>query len=445
MAASIENIKNIWEHPEKLLQNLIRFNITNPPGNELECVTYIDTLLKDAGFKTHIFAKDSNRPNLITRIEGKGSAPPLLFYGHVDVVTTIDQNWTYPPFEGKIEDGYVWGRGALDMKGGITMMLAAFLKAKSEGLVPDGDFVLAILSDEESGGDYGAKYLVENHAEHFKDIAYAIGEFGGFPMPMANKNFYAIQVAEKQYISIKLTMNGPGGHASFPTNGGSMAKLGRILEKHDKNRLPVHITPVVRQIFEKMAETISLPMSETLHKLLDPDLTDNVLDQLGPQGAMFDGMLHNVVNATIVRGGEKINVIPSTITLELGGRVLPGYTQENLIQELQQLIGNDAEIKIVRFDHCPSDTDMKMFTTLSDILCEAVPDAIPIPLLLPADTDARFFSQLGIQSYGFLPMNLPEDFNFIKAIHAEDERIPVESVVFGAEVLYKLLKQYKKI
>ena len=443
MTTSININKAIYERPVELLQNLIRFNTTNPPGNEAECVAYIDGLLTEAGFKTRIFSKVPNRANLITRLKGQGKAPPLLLYGHVDVVTTANQEWTHPPFAGKIADGYVWGRGSLDMKGGIAMMLAAILKAKAEGLKPAGDIVLVIVSDEEGGGDYGAKYLVENHAEHLEGIRYAIGEFGGFPIRMADKNFYAVQVAEKQLCSIKLTIRGPGGHASLPVRGGTMARLAEVLKKLDQHRLPVHITSVVRRMLENMAETLPSPLNAAMTKLLDPGLTDSVLDQLGHQGIMFDAMLHNTVNATIVHGGEKINVIPSAISLDLDGRALPGYTPDHMVEELRQVIGDDVEIEMVRHDPGPSEPDMGMFSVLADILREAVPGAIAVPLLLFGITDARFFSRLGIQTYGFLPMNLPDDFNFIKTIHAADERIPIESVNFGADAVYRLLQRYK--
>ncbi len=163
-----------------MLQDLIRFDTTNPPGNEADCVAYANQLLIAAGFQTVLLGCHPDRPNLITRLSGRGDAPPLLLHGHVDVVTTAGQKWTYPPFEGTVADGCVWGRGALDMKSGVAMMLAALLRAKAEGFVPAGDVVLAILCDEEAGSDYGAKYLVENHSEHFRGVRYAIGEGGGF-------------------------------------------------------------------------------------------------------------------------------------------------------------------------------------------------------------------------------------------------------------------------
>ena len=432
--------QTIHKRPAELLQNLIRFDTTNPPGNEAQCVRYINSLLTDAGFETIILAKDSNRPNLIARLKGQGIAPPLLLYGHVDVVSTANQNWTHPPFEGKVVDGYVWGRGALDMKGGVAMMLAAFLRTKAEGLIPAGDIVLAILSDEEAGSDYGANYLVENHAEQFEGIRYAIGEFGGFPLYIGKQKFYAIQVADKRFCWMKVILRGPGGHASTPVRGGIMARLAKLLQSLDQQRLPVHITPVARQMLESIAAAVPVPMNSVFQQLLDPALTDAVLDQFGPQGSMFDAMLHNTVNATVVQGGGKINVIPSEIILKLDGRLLPGYTFDNMVAELRPIIGEDAEVEIIRYDHPTPEPDMGLFDTLAGILSKADPGAIPVPLLLTATTDAKHFARLGIQTYGFTPMNLPEEFFFFNLIHAADERIPVEAVNFGANAVYEALQ-----
>jgi len=432
----------IYQRPVELLQNLIRFDTTNPPGNEAQCVAYINNLLTEAELETTVLAKDANRPNLIARLKGQGTAPPLLLYGHVDVVTTANQDWTHPPFDGKVVDGYVWGRGALDMKGGVAMMLAAFLRAKAEGLAPAGDVVLAILSDEEAGGDYGADYLVRNHAEQFEGIRYAIGEFGGFSMYIGGRKFYPIQVAEKQFFWTKATLRGPGGHGAFPARGGTMAKLAQLLQSLEQHRLPVHITPVARQMLESIAAAVPSPMNSVFVQLLDPAFTDTVLDQLGEQGLMFDALLHNTVNATIVQGGEKINVIPSEIALSLDGRLLPGRTPDNMMAELRQVVGDDVELEPIRHDPGPAEPDMGLFDTLADIVRQADPDGIPMPLLLVATTDARLFSRLAIQTYGFLPMNLPEEFNFLRLIHAADERIPVESLDFGTDAIYKALQRF---
>ncbi|HNM38116.1 MAG TPA: M20/M25/M40 family metallo-hydrolase, partial [Anaerolineales bacterium] len=225
---------NMHERPVEILQRLIQFNTTNPPGHEAACVGYIRDLLNEAGIESTLVAKDPDRPNLIARLPGEGKAPPLLLYGHVDVVTTESQRWQQAPFEGKLIDGYVWGRGALDMKGGVAMMVAAFMRANAEGLRPPGDIVLAIVSDEEAGGDYGAKFLVEEHPELFKDIKHAIGEFGGFTLTLGGKRFYPIMISEKQVCWMKATVRGQGGHGSMPEKGGATAKLAKFLKALDE-------------------------------------------------------------------------------------------------------------------------------------------------------------------------------------------------------------------
>jgi acetylornithine deacetylase/succinyl-diaminopimelate desuccinylase-like protein len=436
--------QTIYERPVELLQNLIRFDTTNPPGNEAECVSYINSLLTAAGFETTLLAKDPNRPNLIARLKGRGTAPPLLLYGHVDVVTTANQKWTHPSFEAKVVDGYVWGRGALDMKGGVAMMLSAFLRARAEGINPAGDIVLTILSDEEAGGDYGAGYLVETHAHQFEGIRYAIGEFGGFSLYIGQNKFYPIQVSEKQFCWMKIILHGPGGHGSLPVRESAMVKLANLLQSLDKHQLPVHITPVAHQMIETITKYLPFPSSLILRQLLNPRLTDRILKLMGTRGQLFTPLLHNTVNATIVHGGEKINVIPSEITLALDGRLLPGYTPDNMIAELQPIIGEDPELELIRYDPGPTEPDMGLFATLASILSEADPAGIPMPLLISATTDARFFSRLGIQTYGFTPMNLPRDFTFFETIHASDERIPVEAVDFGANAIYKAIQHYGK-
>jgi acetylornithine deacetylase/succinyl-diaminopimelate desuccinylase-like protein len=298
------------------------------------------------------------------------------------------------------------------------------------------------LSDEESGGDYGAKYLVEGHAGLFDGVRYALGEFGGFSLYVGRRTFYPIEVAEKQLCFLRAVLRGPGGHGALPLRGGAMAKLARLLSRLDRRRLPVHVTPTVRRFFETMAAAAPFPARTILRGLLNPRLSDRMLDLLGSKGRAFDPMLHNTVNATIVRGGEKINVIPSEVTLELDGRLLPGYIPADMIAELRRLVGNEVEFEVMRYDPGPSEPDMVLFDTLAGILREADPDGVPVPLLIPAITDARFFSRLGIQTYGFLPLRLPPGFDFTRLVHAADERVPVEAVEFGAEALFRTLRTF---
>ena len=425
----------------ELLQELIRFDTTNPPGNERACIEFIRAQLADAGCETQVFATDPERPNLVSRIAG-GPAPPLLLQGHVDVVTTGGQIWTQPPFEGLIEDGYLWGRGALDMKGGVAMLVNAFLRAKREHVELPGDLVLVVLSDEEAGGDLGARFLAQEHPELFEGMRYALGEFGGASLHLGGRRFYPIQVAEKQICWLKATVRGPGGHGAMVHRGGTVARLGRLLSDLDRKRLPVHVTPVVRDFVGRIAAELPRKEALVLRSLLKPRFTDTALRLLGERGATLEPMLRNTVNATIVRGGAKINVVPSAIELELDGRALPGFGPDELIAEVQALVGDDVELELVRHDPGPAAPDMGLFETLAGVIRELDPDGIPVPLLQIGVTDGRFFSRVGVQTYGFLPMRLPEDFRFEKLIHAADERIPVEALEFGAEAVWRAIQRF---
>ena len=329
------------------------------------------------------------------------------------------------------------------MKGGLALYLSAFMRARAEGLTPAGDVLLAALSDEEAGGDFGARYLVESHAGLFEGVRYAVGEIGGFSLLIGRKTFYPIQVAEKQICWMKATVRGPGGHGSLPMRGGAMAKLAKLIERLEENRLPVHVTPIMRQMMETVAQNQPFPTSTILRQLLNPPLSGVVLKLLGDRGRMFEALLRNTVNPTIVRGGEKVNVIPNEVVLELDGRLLPGYGPDDMVTELRRVMGDEVELEVVRHDPGPGEPDMGMFDLLAGILVEADPGGVPVPLLLPGTSDARFFSRLGIQTYGFTPMKLPSEIGFMESVHGADERIPVKAVEFGAGAVYELLRRYR--
>lgn len=430
------------EKPELILQRLIQYNTTNPPGNEVACIQFVRELLLAYDIDSQIIARDDNRPNLIARLKGEGSSPPLMMYGHVDVVTVDNQSWTHPPFSGAIIDDYVWGRGALDMKGGVAMMIAAFLKAKQEQLTLPGDVLLVIVSDEENGGDYGARFLVNEHPDLFDGVQYALGEFGAFSMYIGEQRFYPLMIAEKQMCWTKLVIRGPGGHASMPVKGGAMAKLAHIIDKLEKG-LPVHISPPVKLMIESVATHLPLAKRIAMKQLLNPMMTNGIIKLMGEQGAQFDSLLHHTAAPTIVQASDKVNVIPSEITLEIDGRVLPGFTENDFVEELRQLINDDSvEIDVLRSDIAEHTVKMDLFDMLTDVLKEADPEGIPIPFVLPGVTDGRFFSKLGIQTYGFLPMNLPRNLPLTRIVHAADERIPVEALYFGTASIYKVLGRF---
>jgi acetylornithine deacetylase/succinyl-diaminopimelate desuccinylase-like protein len=418
-----------------LLQELIRFDTTNPPGNEEACVAHIEALLHGNGIETERYEKARGRANLVARHRGTKDCPPLMLYGHVDVVTTVGQTWTHPAFGGELHDDAIWGRGALDMKGGVAMCVRAFVDAVARNT--DTPLVLLILSDEENGGEYGAAFMADEHADALGGAKHALGEFGGASQTIAGTRFYPIQVAEKQICWLKMTVRGPGGHGAMGVKGSAMRLLADVLRALDEHHLPIHITPVVRTWVETMAE--HLPV---LRGLLDPATADETVAALGPQGRIFGRVIRNTVSPTIVRGGDKINVIPSVVEVELDGRSLPGQTPADLIREVHELVGDEIELELVRHDPGPPDADLSQFELLADVLRDLDPDGIPVPMLQAGVTDARHLSRAGVQSYGYLPLRLPDDFEITPLIHNADERVPADALQFGVDAIARVIDRY---
>ena len=427
--------------PVALLQELIRFDTTNPPGNEETCVAHIEALLHEHGIESERYEKTTGRPNLIARHAGANDGPPLVLYGHVDVVTTAGQQWTQPPFGGELVDGYVWGRGALDMKGGVAMCVAAFIAAHEAGSATP--LLLLILSDEEDGGDDGAKFMAEEHADAFGGAQHALGEFGGVTQWIGGRRFYPIQVAEKQLCWLRAHVRGTGGHGALGVKGGAMRKLGDVLRTLDRRQPPVHIIPLVRDWFEHMAAELPRPQALLLRRLLDPKTADLAARALGPRGRMLGRVIRNTVSPTIVHGGDKINVIPSDVELQLDGRLLPGFTPEDLIAELHELVGKDVEFEVVRHDPGPPDPDLSFYEPLAQIIRELDPGSIPVPMLQAGVTDARHLCRAGLQTYGWLPLRLPENFEMYPLIHNADERVPVDALAFGVDALGRAIERYR--
>ena len=429
--------------PADLLSQLVRFDTTNPPGNEGPCLEHLRRLFEDRGISGRILAGDPSRPNLVVRVPGRGEAPPLLMQGHVDVVTTEGQNWSRPPFGGDQVEGWVWGRGTLDMKGGVAMMVCALLDAIDRGQRPAGDVVLACVADEEAGGVHGAKYLVDEHPEVFEGIRHGIGEGGGSRQEIAGSAFYTIMAAEKRACRLRMTLHGPGGHASRTHRGGTMARLGRPLTALDGCRLPIHLHPVTEAFIRGVADRVGGNTGGTLRELLDPRRAYAALDALGGDGGIFDSVLHNTVNATIVQAGSKINVIPSKAVIDLDGRVLPGVKAADFVAEVRDVVGPGPEIEVTNEGpFSPSAELGQFYRLLGTVLHDLDPAAVAVPVMLSGATDQRHFGRLGITGYGFLPVRLPAGVGR-ETVHAADERVTVESLDFGTRALAEVLQRYR--
>ncbi len=428
----------------ELLRALVRIDTSNPPGREREAINLLGRLLAGAGIEPTILARNSERPNLLARVRGRGQAPPLLLYGHVDVVPAAADGWTRNPFAGDVVDGQVWGRGTLDMKGGVAMLVTAFVRAAKQEDAPPGDLLLAVNSDEETGGHHGARFLVDEHAGWFSGVRHALSEFGGYTHHVGGRRLYPIQVAQKRRCVLRATVRGAGGHSATPLRGQTMARLAAVLRALDRRRLPAHVTPIVRAMVLVMAEGLPAWQRAGLRALVRPRATAPVLRIAGPLAADLDPLFRNTLAATVARAGEARNVLPAAASLELDGRLLPGQEPEDLVREATAILPRDVTLEVLERDPpaVRRHPDLELVPLLSEVLREEDPAGHPFPLVTPGMTDARIYDALGIQTYGFLPMRLPPGL-MPRLLHAVDERVPVAALDAGARALERVVERYR--
>jgi acetylornithine deacetylase/succinyl-diaminopimelate desuccinylase-like protein len=427
----------------ELTRRLVRTPTVNPPGDEAAAQDHVRAVLEAAGVAVEEFSAAEGRPNLVARLDGRGERPALVLHGHVDVVGVEGQQWRRPPFDGVVDDGVLHGRGTLDNKGGVAMLTHAFVRAIVDGVEPSGDVVLISAADSETGASRGLAYLLEAHPEVIDGVAYAIGEFGGFPLHAFGRAFYRIGVGLKRYAHLRVRLRGDGGHGSRPATGTVVGTLGEVLARLDAWQAPHDVTPVARQVVEALAAPLPADDDDQLRDLLDAPRFDEALERLGRHRATFEAMFRDTANPTIVTAGAKFNVIPSEATIEIDCRLLPGHDVETLVDQVQAIAGDGADIEIVDVGPpSPTDFDDTLLGLLSAILTDLDPDAVPVPYLFSESPDGRLFAARNIQHYGFLPMNLPPDIDLPDLVHAPDERVPLDAIEFGAEAVYQLITRY---
>ena len=428
---------------ESHLIRLIQFQTVNPPGDELPAAQYLAETLRRDKLEPEIITSAPGRGNLVCRLKGTGEKPPLLLNGHLDVVAVEESQWKYPPFAATKADGYIWGRGAVDMKHMVAMSLTAMLLARRAGVRLKRDLILAAVADEEAGGAMGAGFLVRNHPDKLK-AEYALGEMGGFSMSMAGKTFYPVQVAEKGICWIRVTATGEPGHGSIPNPESAPIKLARALCKLGQVKLPQHNTPVVELFLKRIALHQPFPKNLVLKLLLNPSLSAFILEKLFPDPALattFWAMLRNTANPTVLRAGEKTNVIPSKATAEVDGRLLPGQTKESFLAEVRAVIGDDLKIEVLNeLTPTSADPNDPILDLIAQLVAKRDPGAVVIPNLVPGFTDATHYSKLGIKCFGFSPVKLNPEDNFKALFHGHNERIPIAGFHFGVRLLAELVE-----
>ena len=419
-----------------LCSDLIRIDTSNRGDNsgpgERQAAEHVAGLLADVGLEPTIFESDRGRASVVTRIQGEDSGrPALLIHGHLDVVPADAADWEVPPFSGEVRDGCVWGRGAVDMKDMDAMTLAMVRQRMREGRRPPRDVVLAFLADEEAGGSYGARWLVDNHPGLFEGVTEAIGEVGGFSVTLAGRRLYAIQIAEKGMAWLRLTARGTAGHGSMLQPDNAITELAETIARIGRHEWPVRLTPAVEEFMRAACAAFGIDYS--------PELLPQVLDKVGAMSRLTGATLRNTLNPTVLNAGYKVNVVPQVATADVDGRFLPGH-EEEFYAELDSLLGPNVTRDFVHHD-------IALETTFDGDLCDAMtasllaedPGGQVIPYCLSGGTDAKSFSRLGIRCFGFAPLQLPADLDFSGMFHGVDERVPVAALQFGTRVLDSFL------
>ncbi|MFF7386414.1 M20/M25/M40 family metallo-hydrolase [Streptomyces griseoluteus] len=420
-----------------LCRELIRFDTSNygdhsGPG-ERAAAEYVAGKLAEVGLEPKIFESHPGRASTVARIEGEDpSRPALLIHGHLDVVPANADDWTHDPFSGEVADGCVWGRGAVDMKDMDAMTLAVVRDRLRSGRKPPRDIVVAFLADEEAGGTYGARYLVDHHPELFEGVTEAISEVGGFSFTVnEQRRLYLIQTAEKGMHWMKLTVAGTAGHGSMIHRDNAITELSEAVARVGRHKFPVRVTKTTRAFLDELGDALGTE--------LDPEDMESTLARLGGIAKLIGATLSNTANPTQLNAGYKVNVIPGEATAHIDGRFLPGH-EEEFLTDLDRLLGPNVRRSDVHADKAVETSfDGALVEAMQSALLAEDPIARAVPYMLSGGTDAKSFDDLGIRGFGFAPLKLPPELDFAGMFHGVDERVPVDGLQFGVRVLDRFI------
>jgi acetylornithine deacetylase/succinyl-diaminopimelate desuccinylase-like protein len=423
----------------ELCRELIRIDTTNTgdPDTtrpERPAAEWVAARLAEVGIESQLRESAPGRASLVARIEGTDPArDALLVHGHLDVVPADPGEWSVPPFAGELRDGFLWGRGAVDMKDFDAMVLAVVRGWRRTGYRPPRDIVLAFTADEEAGGSYGAHFLVRAHAELLAGCTEAIGEVGGYSYPVNDDlRLYLIQIAEKGIEWLRLTATGRPGHGSMLHDGNAVTAIAAAVARLGQHRFPVEVTPPVREFLTHLADALGME--------LDPDDPETVIAKLGPVARIIGATIRNTANPTRLQAGYKENVIPGRATATVDCRSLPGRS-EQLLAQVREIVGPGIEIDFVqRQPAVETSFDGPLVAAMDAALRAEDPAARTVPYMISGGTDAKAFSQLGIRCFGFSPLRLPPELDFASLFHGIDERVPTDGLRFGVRVLDRFLR-----
>ena len=440
-----------WQRVKKevtvLLQDLVRCDTTNPPGNEILCADYIADVLKREGIDSEITESEPGRGNVTARLGG-GDESPLMLLGHTDVVAVEPDKWSRDPFGGELHEGYIWGRGALDMKNMVAAELMVFLLLKRQGLTLNRDVIYAATADEEAGkGNHGVGWLIDHYPEQV-DAKYVLTEGGGGDFYVNGQHFYTCQTGQKGIFRFRLESKGQPGHGSRPHNDNAVVKLSRAIGALGEAELPLHPSETLKGFLEGIAKTQDDEVAGLLRGVLDAEQSNEALEKLPLNRDLvvsLGALLRNTVSPTILEAGSKINVIPAEATARIDGRLAPGQTDKSFEAEIRPYIGDEIEIVVDQYSPpLEADTHSPLYQTIVDVMGDHDPEAVVVPALMTGGTDAKHICPRWphVQVYGFMPHRDAPGEEEMNLIHGHDERTSVENLMFATRILYDVVCRF---
>ena len=437
MKLTKEQITQLEDETILLCQEMIRIpsvNYGEAKGDERKIAEYVSAKLSEVGISNEVIESAKNRCNVVAKIPGKNpKLPGLVVHGHIDVVPVNEKDWSMDPFGGEIKDGFIWGRGAVDMKDMDAMILATVRMWQRIKYQPERNILLVFFGDEEAGSTYGSRWLVKNRPEIFAGYSEAVSEVGGFSLTITGGHrLYLVEAAQKGIQWIKLTATGRAGHGSFINPDNAVTKISQAVERIGSYDWPQIETKTGAKFFKKVADLVGEKYEKTNFK--------HLLKHLGGASKMIGATIQNTANPTMLNAGYKENVIPQTASAVIDGRFLPGFENE-LHETIKKLAGPEIEMEIlVRDKALEVDFEGDLVDQMVNAISAEDPDGIVVPYLMSGGTDNKALSDLGIKGYGFSPLKLPADLDFFALFHGVDERVPVEGLKFGVRTLYRFLE-----
>jgi len=417
-----------------ICRDLIRMDTTNygdgsGPG-ERKAAEHVAALLDDVGIEAELFEGAPGRTNVVARWGGT-AGDPLLLHGHLDVVPANADDWAVDPFAGEIKDGYLWGRGAVDMKDFDAMLLSVVRARAAAGAVPERPLVLCFTADEEAGGHQGAEQIVLQRPDLLEGCTEGIGEVGGFSATVRGRRLYLIEAAEKGMAWMRLTATGNAGHGSMRHPDNAVTRLAEAVARIGRHEWPVRLTPSMRVLLSSVGELAGVEAT--------PENAETLVEEFGSAARMLGAVIRNTTNPTMLQGGYKVNVVPGDATAHVDGRFLPGYEDE-FFATLAELVGEGIDIDFVSKQHGLETTfDGDLVDAMTASLLAEDPEAVVAPYLMSGGTDAKHWNKLGVRCFGFAPLRLPADLDFTALFHGVDERVPTDALEFGARVFDRFL------